>query len=163
MPAVRKAVATVDPTIPLTRLTTQADQVARSTSEERLFASLCGALAVLTLLLASAGLYGLLNYEVTRRTAEIGVRMALGAGSGDVVGAILREALLLLAAGVAIGGPIVWATGRLVRSRLFGVQSHDPVTLVAGIAALATVVLLAAWLPARRAARVDPMVALRCE
>ena len=106
---------------------------------------------------------GLMAYHVTRRTAEIGIRMALGATRRQIAIPIVRETLLLAAIGVVIGTPLVFATTRLVRSSLFGVEPTDPLTLGGAAVLLLVVAVVAAWVPARRAARVDPMVALRCE
>jgi predicted permease len=161
--AARRAVAAIDPNVPLANITTQEAVRDRGISPERLSATLCGVLAGLALLLSCIGLYGLTAYHVARRTSEIAIRMALGATPQHVAGPVLREALLLAAWGVAVGVPASLALTRLIKSQLFGVQPNDPVTLVGVVAALFLVAVLAAWLPARRAAQVDPMVALRCE
>lgn len=117
----------------------------------------------LALLLAAVGLYGLLAYETARRTREIGLRMALGAESGDVVRAVVGRALGLAAAGAMVGLGAAVAVMQLLRSMLFGVRPGDPVTLAAVAVLLAVVTVAACYVPARRAAKVDPMVALRCE
>jgi predicted permease len=161
--AARKAVAAVDPGVPLADITTQKQVRDKRISQERLFATLCGALAGLALLLSCLGLYGLTAYNVARRTSEIGLRMALGATPRHVAAPVLREALLLSLVGVVVGLPAAFAAGRVIRSQLYGVQPHDPLALAAAVAALVAVALLAAWLPARRAARTDPMEALRYE
>ncbi len=161
--AARKAVAAIDADIPLANISTQEQVRDGRISEERLFAFLCGALALLALLLSCIGLYGLMAYNVARRTNEIGVRMALGATGRNIGGPILREALLLAGIGVAIGIPVVLGLGRIVRSRLYGVAPTDPVAIAGAGALLIAVAALAAWLPARRAARIDPMEALRYE
>jgi ABC-type antimicrobial peptide transport system permease subunit len=161
--AARKAVAAIDPRIPLADITTQEQVRDKRISQERLFATLCSALAGLALLLSCIGLYGLTAYNVARRTSEIGLRMALGATPRHVAAPVLREALLLSLLGVAVGLPAAFAAGRLIRSQLYGVVPHDPLALAAAVAALVAVALAAAWLPARRAARIDPMAALRCE
>jgi predicted permease len=161
--AARKAVAAVDPGVPLADITTQEQVRDKRIGQERLFATLCGALAGLALLLSCLGLYGLTAYNVARRTSEIGLRMALGATPRHVAFPVLREALLLSLAGVAVGLPAAFAVGRLIRSQLYGVAAHDPLALAVAVVALVTVALTAAWLPARRAAEIDPMAALRHE
>jgi putative ABC transport system permease protein len=115
------------------------------------------------LFLAAVGLYGVLAYSVARRTREIGIRMAMGAQMADVIRLILGQGLVLVAAGGVIGITVALATGRLLRAYLFGVSSADPLTFIAVALLLATVALFACWLPARRAARIDPMEALRYE
>jgi ABC-type antimicrobial peptide transport system permease subunit len=161
--AARKAVAAIDADIPLAHITTQEQIRDGKTSHERLFAYLCGALAVLALLLSCIGLYGLMAYNVARRTNEIGIRMALGATGRNIAGPILREALLLAGIGVAIGVPAALALGRIIKGQLYGVTPSDPLTLGTGAALLVIVAVSAACRPARRAARVDPMEALRYE
>jgi predicted permease len=161
--AARKAVAAIDPDVPLSDITTQMDLRDENITQERLFATLCGSLAALAVLLSCIGLYGLMAYTVARRTGEIGVRMALGAQQGDISRPILREALLLAAAGLIVGVPTALALAQLIKSQLYGVAPTDPLTLIAGTVLLFSVAALAAWLPARRATRVDPMIALRAE
>jgi predicted permease len=161
--AARKAVAAIDPNVPLTNISTQRQLWNNQISQEWLFATLCGSLAFLAVLLSCIGLYGLMAYNVARRTGEIGIRMALGATRRNVAGPVLREALLLAAAGVGIGVPGALGLTRLIQSNLYGVEPSDPVTVVGAVVVLLAVAILAAWIPARRAARVDPMVALRCE
>ena len=117
----------------------------------------------LAVLLSCVGLYGLMAYHVSRRTCEIGVRMALGAQAADVARSILREALVLAGFGIAIGLPAAFALTHLIQGQLYGVRPNDPATFAIGTVTLVAVALGAAWLPARRAARVDPMVALRSE
>jgi predicted permease len=163
VPAVRKAVAGIDPNIPLAGITTQRRQLDQSIAPERLFASLCSFLALLAVLLSCIGLYGLMAYNVARRTGEIGIRVALGARPQDVARPILREAVLLAATGLAVGVPVALALAHLLRSVLFGIQPYDPATLIGSILLLTGVAVLAAWIPARRAAKVDPITALRCE
>jgi predicted permease len=163
VPAVRQALATVDPSVPLASVTTQELMRDSKIGQEWLFAALCGALATLALLLCCIGLYGLMAYNVARRTGEIGIRMALGATPRHIAGPVLREALLLALIGVGAGAPAAFAAGRVIRSQLYGVAPYDPLVLIVAVAALVTVALTAAWLPARQAARIDPMVALRYE
>jgi ABC-type antimicrobial peptide transport system permease subunit len=128
---------------------------------ERLMATLSGFFGGLAVLLATIGLYGVIAYMVAQRTNEIGIRMALGAGHGDVLRLILREAGMLLAGGLVLGTVLALLAARAIESLLFGVHSNDPMTLVAAASALAAVALAASYLPARRAARLDPTVALR--
>jgi len=161
--AARKAVAAIDPDVPLADITTQEALRDENITQQRMFATLCGSLAALAMLLSCIGLYGLMAFNVTRRTGEIGVRLALGAQPGDISRPILREALLLAAAGLAIGVPAALALAQLIKSQLYGVAPADPLTLVAGAVLLLAVAVFAAWLPARRASRVDPIVALRAE
>lgn len=130
---------------------------------ERLMATLSGFFGGLALLLACIGLYGILSYGVASRTNEIGIRMALGARSRDVLWLILREALLLVAVGVAVGLPLVFALTRLASTLLFGLTPTDPVSLLCAALLMFAVALVAGYLPSRRATRVDPLVALRCE
>jgi len=161
--AVRKSVAEIDPNVPLSEVTTQEQVRDRQIAREWTFASLCGALAALAVLLSCIGLYGLMAYNVTRRTREIGLRMAVGATPRNVAGPILREALVLAGVGLAVALPLSAGLTQFIKSQLYGVSSTDPVTLVGAGVVLAGVALLAAWIPARRAARVEPMVALRWE
>jgi ABC-type antimicrobial peptide transport system permease subunit len=119
--------------------------------------------SLLALLLAAIGLYGVMSYNVVRRTNEIGIRLALGAQSPAVLWMILRESLFLLAIGVALGLPLTLAATRVVKQQLFGLSALDPMTYILAIAVVSGMTILAAWLPARRAAKVDPMVALRCD
>ncbi|MEN6576588.1 MAG: ABC transporter permease [Phycisphaerales bacterium] len=163
VPAVRKAVAAINPNVPLSDVTTQKMVLDKSISQETMFAMLVGALAGLAVLLTCIGLYGLMACNVARRTSEIGIRMALGATRTDVAWPILREVILLVSVGLAIGLPVALALTRFIESQLYGVAPADPITFVAGGGMLMMVALLSAWVPARRAARIDPMVALRCE
>ena len=137
--------------------------IEESLLRDRLMATLSGLFGVLALLLASIGLYGILSYGVASRTKEIGIRMALGAQSREVLSLVLREALILVLVGVAVGLPVVFAATRFASSLLFGLTATDPVSL--GLAALLmfAVAMIAGYLPARRATKVDPLVALRYE
>ena len=137
--------------------------VSDSLSNQRLYAWLLGVFAVLALTLASAGIYGVMSYLVTQRTQEFGVRMALGASTGKVVRMVLRQALLLIGAGLAIGLVGAFAVTRVLTNFLFGVKPIDLPTFAAVSVVLTAVALLATYLPALRATRVDPMVALRYE
>jgi predicted permease len=161
--AVRRAVAAVDQNIPVAEMRTEEEQIRKSLGSERLFAGLVSSFGVIAALLAAIGLYGVMAYSVTRRTAEIGIRLALGANRGDVQWLVLRESMAMVAAGLAIGVPAGLALTGLVRKMLYGVTPADPLSFAAAVAAMITIAGAAAWLPARRAARVDPLVALRHE
>lgn len=163
LPAVRRAVLAIDPNVALTEATTQEEVRARSIGPERLFALLCGGLAMVALLLACVGLYGLMAYNVTRRTTEFGLRVALGATTRAIVRPILGEALALAGLGVALGLPLTLALIRVLGNRLYEISTGDAWALVPATGLLAVVALLATWLPARRAAQADPMTALRAE
>ena len=163
VPMLRGAVQSVDKDLPLIDVRTQQDQIDDSTSQERIFAALTGGFGVLAVVLACIGIYGIMAYTVSRRTNEIGIRMALGAQAGQVLRMVLREASLLTLAGVLAGLGIAAAMGRLVTSMLFGLTFWDPFTLATAALLLVFVALGASWIPARRAARVDPMKALRHE
>jgi predicted permease len=161
--AVRTTVASIDPDLPVARLRTQEAQLAASLQRERLFARLAAAFAGLALALACIGLYGLMAYAVSRRTPEIGIRMALGAARGRVLRMIVGDACRLMVIGLAIGLGAAIASGRYLENQLFGLTPSDPSTQALAIALLAMVSLAAAYLPARRASRVDPLIALKSE
>jgi predicted permease len=160
---VRKVVQNLDRNLPLRDAITETQQIDQATFQERLFARLSSFFALLALTLACVGLYGMLSYAVARRTNEIGIRMAIGAARSSIVRMVLGDALLLAAIGVAIGLPAALAGSRLISTMLFGLKPTDPVTLAASTLLVVTVAALAGYLPARRASRVDPMVALRYE
>jgi ABC-type antimicrobial peptide transport system permease subunit len=161
--AILAAVRAIDDRLPVYSVKSLGNQFDNSLVEERLVASLSSLFGILALLLTCVGLYGLMAYTVNRRTGEIGIRMALGAERGRIARMILRETLLLAFTGVAIGIPAAIVTARLIASQLFGLNSSDPITFVVACVAMATVTLMASYLPARRAASVDPMKALRSE
>ncbi|MGB2862690.1 MAG: FtsX-like permease family protein, partial [Sedimentisphaerales bacterium] len=163
VPAVRKAVGDIDRYLPLEGITTQKLAIKESLRLERLMTSLFGSIAVLALALSCIGLYGIMAYNVARRTGEMGIRKALGARPWDVARPILREALTLTAIGLAIGLPFALALVSMARSFFYGIAPHDPITIIGTVVLMVTVAALAAWIPARRAAKVDPMVALRYE
>lgn len=161
--AVRKAVAEIDPAVPVMRVVTQEQIVDGTIRQERLSAVTSAALGGFALLLSCIGLYGLMAYNVTRRSSEIALRMALGARTSEVARSILREALLLTAIGILLGLPALLAMTRLIRNQLHGVAPYDPMTLAFVAVTLLWVAVVSAWLPARRAARINPLVALRGE
>ncbi|HXI43714.1 MAG TPA: ABC transporter permease [Bryobacteraceae bacterium] len=161
--AIRREVQAVDANVPIYNVRTLEAQLDESLSQERLMATLSSWFGAFALLLASIGLYGVLAYSVTRRTNEIGLRMALGAEPGGVIWMVLREALLLVGTGVAIGVPLALALARSVSSLLYGLKPTDSLTISAAVALLFAVAATASYLPARRASRVDPMIALRYE
>ena len=158
--SVERAIRRVDPGLAVTSRSLDA-QVDATLVRERLVAILSGFFGGLALLLAALGLYGVTAYAVGRRRAEIGVRLALGAAPGSVVRLVLRRVTLLVGLGVAIGGVASFWAARLTETLLFGLTPRDPLTFVAAAAVLVTVGLLAGWLPARRAARIDPTTVLR--
>ena len=161
--AVRAAVASIDPNLPLTQITTIRDQIDDFMSHDQLVSTLTAIFAGLALLLAAIGLYGVMSYNVVRRTNEIGIRIALGAQTPAVQWMILRESLLLLAIGVGLGLPLTYAGTKYIKDQLFGLSAFDPVTFAVALIVVSGMTLFAAWLPARRATKVDPMVALRCD
>jgi predicted permease len=161
--AVRRIVRDADPQLPVLAPRTLDDQVNRSLSTERLLAVLSASFGALALLLSLIGLYGVMSFVVTRRTREIGIRLALGATSGSAVRLILRDAIAMIAAGIAIALPCIAALGKLVQSQLFGVTAGDPATIAAAALVLAAGALAAAFIPAWRASAVNPTDALRLE
>jgi predicted permease len=161
--AVRQVVQNLDRSLPIRDVITQTEQIDQATFQERLFARLSAFFALLALVLACVGLYGITSYAVARRTNEIGIRMALGAERTRILGMVLRDALALAGLGVVIGVPVAVASSRLIAAMLYGLKASDPLTIMAATALLAAVAILAGYLPARRASKVDPMVALRYE
>jgi ABC-type antimicrobial peptide transport system permease subunit len=161
--AVRGVVTDVDPNQPLHNVMTMEQRLANTTTSRQLNTALLGSFAGLALLLAVVGIYGVMSYSVMQRRREIGVRMALGAQKRDVLGLIIHGGLRLALAGVVIGLIGAFALTRHLSSLLYSVKATDPVTFLGVAVALTGVALLACWLPARRAAKLDPMVALRTE
>lgn len=161
--AVRSVVSQMDSNLPVFDVHTQTQLIDQLLFRERMIARLSGFFGVLALLLACIGLYGLLSYEVSRRTREIGIRMALGAQQRDVLRLIVAQGIALVIAGAALGIAVAFAVMRFLKSMLYDVQANDPATLIAAALLLALVALAACYVPARRAVRVDPMVALRYE
>jgi predicted permease len=161
--AVRQIVHRADPQLPIAAFRTVDEQVGRSLSTERLLAALSGSFGALALLLSLIGLYGVMSFVVTRRTREIGIRLALGATGTSAIRLVLRDAVVMIAGGIAIALPCVAALGKLVQSQLFGVTATDPATVAAAAAVLATGALAAAFIPAWRASNVNPTDALRLD
>ena len=162
-PLLREAVRSVDRDLPLTNVRTQDEQVDEQLQQERIFATLTGAFGVLALVLACIGIYGIMSYNVARRTNEIGIRLALGAKAQQVLAMVLREASWLAIAGVVVGLGAGLALVRLIRTMLYGLKPWDPVSVLGAAALLLGVSLVAGFVPARRASKVEPMVALRHE
>jgi len=161
--AIRAAVRGVDSAIPVSGLRTLDDQLDRTLVNERLLATLASAFAALAVLLTVVGIYGVMSFVVASRVREIGVRLALGASRGSAVWLVLRDAAVMLAAGLAMAFPTVWGLGRFIENQLYGVRALDPPTIVGASLLVALVALGAAALPARRASSVSPLEALRCE
>ncbi len=161
--AVRRAVASVDATLPIAELRTERDQIDRSLGAERMFATLATTFGAIALILAAVGIYGVMAFSVARRTPEIGIRMALGARPEDVQWLVLRQSLFLALLGILVGIPSALVFTSLVGKLLFGVKPNDPVSLAGAVIVMIAVAALAGWIPARRASHVDPTVALRWE
>ncbi|MGB2667530.1 MAG: FtsX-like permease family protein [Candidatus Acidiferrum sp.] len=163
IPAVRKIVSDTDSNLPIFQVKTQSQRVDESLTQERMISHLASFFGLLALFLACIGLYGLLAYEVTRRTREIGIRVALGADKADVFGHIVRQGLKSALIGVSVGGLGALGLVQLLSSMLYGVQPEDPITFTVVAVLWILVALLACYIPARRAMSVDPIVALRYE
>ena len=162
---VRNAFAAIDPNLPILHLQTIHEQVDNMMTQDQLISSLTAIFASLALLLAAIGLYGVISYSVIRRQNEIGIRLALGAQTQSVLWLVLRESLLLLLIGLALGLPLTFACTRVaasfLKTQLFNIHATDPATIASAIAVVSAMTIIAAWLPARRATRIDPMQALR--
>jgi predicted permease len=163
MGAVREAARQIDPNLPLTDVSTQIEQVERRFAQEKLFAQAYTLFGGLALVLASIGLFGLMSYNVSRRTNEIGIRMALGAQRHDVLRLVMQESMILVAIGAVTGLAIAIASGRFVSTLLYGLPPRDVMSMALAVGVMVAVSALAGYLPARRASRVDPMVALHYE
>ena len=163
VPALRRAMAQIDPGLPLQDVRTEQEQIGESMRTERALATLIVGFGLLALALAVVGIYGIMAYSVANRRNEIGIRLALGAQPGQIRGMILRESTWLAVAGIVVGVGAALLLTRLVKSMLYGIQPYDPATLTAGTLVLLAVALAASWIPARRAAGVQPMEALRHE
>jgi predicted permease len=162
-PSLRAAVQAIDPDLPLQDIRTQQEQIDASMQQERIIAALTASFGVLALLLASVGVYGVMAYSVAQRTSEIGIRIALGALPKEVLAMVLREATWIGMGGIIFGLGATLLTTRMVKSLLYGLQPNDPAVLAASATLLALIGLAATWVPARRAAAVQPMEALRHE
>jgi predicted permease len=163
IPSIRRLVRQDDPRLPILWFRTLDDQVNRSLNTERMLAALSGSFGALALLLSLVGLYGVMSFVVTRRTREIGIRLALGATRASALRLVLGDAVTMIAAGVALALPCVAALGKLVQSQLFGVTATDPATIAAAAMVLAAGALAAAFIPAWQASKVSPTDALRLE
>jgi predicted permease len=160
---IRAALRRAEPDMPVGSIVTMSERINRSLVQDQTLTSLSIAFGALALVLACVGLYGLMAHAVARRTREFGIRMALGGRPRSVLGMVLKESMHLVAIGVVIGIPVVWGTARLAASQLYGIEAHDPGSIAAAAAVFTLVAALAAYLPARRATEVDPMVSLRHE
>lgn len=161
--ALRRAVADIDKDVPVYRPRTLADYFSRSVAQPRLNAMLVGLFALIALMLAAAGIFGVMSYSVTQRTQEIGIRLALGAQRADVLQLIVSQGMRLVGVGLVLGFLGVLASGRLLQSLLFGIGANDPAVMLGVAMILAAVAFVACWLPAFRASQVDPVIALRSE
>ena len=160
-PAVRQSIRQIDPSLPVLSLRTLNEQIDRHLTMERLIAQLAAFFGAVALFMAAMGLYGVMSYSISRRTGEIGLRMALGASGTSVIAMVLGETLRIVAIGITIGLPCALALGRLISSRLYGVTAADPTAIAMTTLMILTAAALAGYMPARRASRVDPMVSLR--
>jgi predicted permease len=161
--AIRAAVRDLEPNLPIINMKTLERQLDESLVAERMIATLSTVFGFLATALAILGLYGVMAYMVTRRSREIGIRMALGAAANKVVWLVMREVLILVAAGIGAGLPLAWGLTRLIQAQLYGIEPNDPLSIVSATLLLAAVALLAGYIPARRAAGYDPVRVLRYE
>jgi putative ABC transport system permease protein len=161
--SVRQAIVSLDPEQPVYLVQTLGEAIAVASFQQRVSATLLGIFALVALVLAAIGIYGVMSYAVSARTQEMGVRLALGAQRGTVLWLVIRRVLVLAAVGVALGAGVLVGTGRALEQMLYGVRALDPLTIVAVTGVLVAVALLAAWFPASRASRIDPIDALRYE
>jgi ABC-type antimicrobial peptide transport system permease subunit len=161
--SVREILRQADPRVPVSEIRTQTADINGTINQEITFAELCSGFAILALVIACVGLYGTVSYNVARRTQEIGVRMALGAQRSGVVLMVLREVLVLALVGLAIGMSTALATSKFVESLLYGMRPNDPLALSLAVTTLLSAALLAGYIPAWKASRIDPMAAVRHE
>jgi putative ABC transport system permease protein len=162
-PIIRSTVRSLDKNVVLSEVQTMDQVVAEATAEPRFYVLLLGIFAAVALVLAAVGIYGVMSYSVSRRTQEIGIRIALGAQGSDVIRLVVRQGLFLVLIGVSAGLISALAVTRLMAGLLYGIQASDPITFVAVSLVLSGVALMASYIPARRATKIDPMVALRYE
>jgi ABC-type antimicrobial peptide transport system permease subunit len=160
---IRRAMASVDPNLPVISIRSLKEQVASVFTQQRLIARLTSFFGILSLVLASIGMYGVTAYNAGRRTSEIGVRMALGANRGDILALVLRGAFALIAFGLIVGVPLTFAAGRFLGNQLYGMNPYDPVVILIAILALGVSALVASLIPALRASSISPLEALRAE
>jgi ABC-type antimicrobial peptide transport system permease subunit len=161
--SIKKEIRDIDPDLPMTAISTMTQRVDESLARRRFGMVLLAVFAGLALVLATMGIYGVMAYLVSQGTRELGIRMALGATRRNILNLVVRQGMLLAFAGLAIGLAGAFALTRLLRSLLFGVEATDPLTFGAIAILLSATALLASYIPAQRAARIDPMVSLRCE
>jgi ABC-type antimicrobial peptide transport system permease subunit len=161
--SIRRVVNALDPNLPVFQMKTIETQMEESLITERLVATLSTGFGILATALAAIGLYGVMAFLVAQRTREIGVRMALGAATGDVIWLVMKDVFVLAGIGIAIGLSASWALTRMVKSQLYGIQPNDLISIIAATVGIAAVALLSGYIPARRATRIDPMRALRWE
>jgi ABC-type antimicrobial peptide transport system permease subunit len=159
----RRALAQLDPALPLFRVRTLEQLARNSVAQPRLYATLLALFAGTAVLLAVVGVYGVMSFNVARRTRDIGVRIALGATSASVLRLVLSEGARITAAGLGLGIVAAWATTRVLRSQLYGIAPTDPVTFLIAAVLLSAVAVIACYVPARRATRVDPLIAIKSE
>jgi ABC-type antimicrobial peptide transport system permease subunit len=163
LPSIRAAVRSIDPQLPIFATRTMDKAVAASIGTQRLSATLIGGFSILALFLAALGLYGVLAYSVTQRTREIGIRVALGSPRARIFGLIVRRGMIMVGLGIFAGIALTLGCGPLIQHFVYGVGPHDPKTITGVSILLLAIAILACWVPARRAVRVDPIVALRQE
>ncbi len=161
--SVRKVICQADPHVPVSEVRTQVADIDGTINQHIVFAKLCSAFAVLALIVACVGLYGTVSYDVSRRTIEVGIRMALGARPGTVVQMILRDVVVLTAVGLAAGISVALLTSKLIGSFLYGTKSNDPLSLTLAVITLFSAALVAGYIPAWKASRISPMTAIRHE
>jgi predicted permease len=163
LPSIRAAVHAIDPEVPLFAVRTMDEAIAASIATQGSSAALVGGFSILALFLAALGLYGVLAYSVTRRTREIGIRIALGSPRAKICGLVVRQGMMMVGFGILAGVFVSLGCAPLVQHFVYGVTPHDPAMIIGVAALLAGTAILACWLPARRASRVDPVIALRAE